>query len=329
MRRGAAAPAVLYIGGMGRSGSTLLQAMVGQLPGYVAAGEIRYLWERGLVDDVLCSCGCRFSECPFWLAVGKRAFNGWETVDAGDILGLQRRLDRHRYLPGIVGPIRSRRFDADLRRYGGMLRLLFEAIAAESGAQVVVDSTKDPPHAFLLRFALGGNLRVVHLVRDSRGVAYSWTKTVRRPEVADHVEYMDTVAPATMALKWIDYNALFHALRLLGSPTAFVRYEDMVEAPADALHKVARLTGVPLPDTPLPGADGRVEIKAEHTLSGNPLRFASGFLTIRADDGWRSQMPLRDRRTVLALTAPLLAAYGYVPRRRHTARAGSDQTDEL
>jgi hypothetical protein len=320
---------VLYIGGMGRSGSTLLQAMLGQLPGYVAAGEVRYLWERGLVDDVLCSCGRRFSACPFWLAVGERAFNGWDTVDANDVLALQTRVDRHRYLPGIVGPVRTHRFDGDLRRYGSMLARLVSAIAAEAGARVVVDSTKDPPHAFLLRSALGRNLRIVHLVRDSRGVAYSWTRTVRRPEVQDHEAYMETVAPATMALKWIDYNALFHALRLLGCSTAFLRYEDMVDAPIEALQKVARLTGIPLPDAQLPGADGRIELRPEHTLSGNPLRFGTGFLTIQADERWRHEMPARDRRTVLALTAPLLAAYGYVPRGRHSARAGRRHPEGL
>ena len=48
-----------------------------------------------------------------------------------------------------------------------------------------------------------------------------------------------------------------------------------------------------------------------HTAEGNPMRFVSGELELRADDAWRRQMPSRDRRVVTALTLPLLAAYGY------------------
>ena len=319
-------PRVLYIGGMGRSGSTLLQAMLGQIPGYVAAGEVRYLWERGLVDDVLCSCGRRFSACPFWQGVGARAFDGWDTLDANEVIGLQMRVDRHRRLPQLLSPVRSRGFERDLTRYRSLLQRLFQGIAAEGDAEVVVDSTKDPPHAFLLRDAIGSNLRVVHLVRDSRGVAYSWTTRVRRPEVTSRTEYMERVAPATMALKWVDYNLLFHMIRVLGSPTAFIRYEDMVQAPTDALRKVAAVSGVPLPAGPLPGANGRVELRPEHTLSGNPLRFGTGSLEIRADERWHDQMPAGERLTVLAITAPLLAAYGYLPR-RGARPAGDAQPD--
>ena len=39
-------PQVLYVGGWGRSGSTLLDLALGQIPGFVSVGELRYLWER-------------------------------------------------------------------------------------------------------------------------------------------------------------------------------------------------------------------------------------------------------------------------------------------
>jgi hypothetical protein len=307
---------VLYIGGMGRSGSTLLQAMLGQLPGFVAAGELRYLWQRGPIDDVLCSCGEPFSQCPFWLGVGDRAFGGWKRLDAPSTVDLQRSIDRHRHLPGITTPLRSAAFAARLERYQELLRLLYQGIASEAGAPVVVDATKDPPHAFLLRNAFGDRLRVAHLVRDSRGVAYSWTRQVQRPEVADGSAYMEQVSPSTMALKWLDYNLLFHVLGMLGTPTLFVRYEDMVLAPGETLRRLIRLVNQPVPPGPLPGEEGSIEIHPEHTLSGNPLRFTIGGVTLRADERWRRSMPTSQRRVVSTITAPLLAAYGYLPRRR-------------
>jgi hypothetical protein len=44
------------------------------------------------------------------------------------------------------------------------------------------------------------------------------------------------------------------------------------------------------------------------------MRFATGKIPIAADDRWRTAMPARARRTVTALTLPLLARYGYAGR---------------
>jgi len=314
------APRVLYIGGMGRSGSTILQAMLGQVPGFTAAGELRYIWQRGPIDDVTCSCREPFSRCPFWLDVGQRAFGGWDGVDAHEVVALQQSVDRHRFLPGIATPAATAGFRRRLDRYQELLARLYDAIAGAAGASVIVDSTKDPPHAFILRRAFGDRLRVVHLIRDSRGVAYSWTRRVARPEVAEARAYMEQVRPSTMALKWIDYNVMFHLLAVAGTDTVRLRYEDMVDAPGDAVQRIVRLAGEHLPDGPLPGEGGTVEIRAEHTLSGNPLRFGGGPVALRADDRWRADMPAAQRRVVSAITAPLLAAYGYAPRRGPRAR---------
>ena len=54
---------VLYIGGFGRSGSTLVERILGQLPGFCSAGEIVFLWQRGLIDGQLCGCGVPVPEC--------------------------------------------------------------------------------------------------------------------------------------------------------------------------------------------------------------------------------------------------------------------------
>jgi hypothetical protein len=166
---------VLYIGGCGRSGSTLLDRMLGELPGFVSTGEVRFIWERGLVENRLCGCGEPFRECPFWRSVGEEAFGSWDALDADDVVALDRSVNRHRYIPLLVAPRLSRSFERRLERYVEILSRLYAAIDRVSGGACVVDSTKDPPFAFLLRRVPTLDLRVVHLVRDSRGVAFSWT----------------------------------------------------------------------------------------------------------------------------------------------------------
>jgi hypothetical protein len=66
---------VLYIAGVGRSGSTLLERVLGAMPGAVNGGELNAIFSRVAAQNQRCGCGEPFSECPFWTAVGERAFN--------------------------------------------------------------------------------------------------------------------------------------------------------------------------------------------------------------------------------------------------------------
>ncbi len=48
---------LLYIGGVGRSGSTLVERVLNEAPEVHAMGETHHLWERGITADQLCGCG--------------------------------------------------------------------------------------------------------------------------------------------------------------------------------------------------------------------------------------------------------------------------------
>jgi hypothetical protein len=57
-----------------------------------------------------------------------------------------------------------------------------------------------------------------------------------------------------------------------------------------------------------------VLLSPSHTVAGNPMRFRTGPTQLRRDDAWRTELPRGRRRLVTALTAPLLARYGYLRR---------------
>jgi hypothetical protein len=58
---------VMNIVAKGRSGSTLIAVLLGQLPGFVDVGELRYLCFRRLAKEgnVLGGCPALLRECPF------------------------------------------------------------------------------------------------------------------------------------------------------------------------------------------------------------------------------------------------------------------------
>jgi hypothetical protein len=286
--------------------------MLGEVPGLFPVGELRFVWQRGLIANELCGCGARFRECPFWTAVGIEAFGGWDAIDPNELAGLERAVDRHRFLPYILLPSASPSFARRLHRYADILARLYRAIEKVSGASVVVDSTKDPPYAFLLRRVPGLDLYMVHLVRDSRGVAYSWTKQVKKPEARAEA-YMHTYRPLHMGMRWLLYNLLFHLLGRLGVPRLAVRYENFVGRPRTELAGILAHVGEDVRDDVFSflTRDG-VDLGVHHTVAGNPLRFRRGKLVLRVDDEWRTRLSRTDKWAVFLVTWPLLFLYGYL-----------------
>jgi len=301
---------VLFLGGVGRSGSTIVANAAGQHPQTVSIGELVHLWQRGLIDNELCGCGARLRECPFWSEVGAEAFGGWETLDLEAVLALQRSVDRNRYVPLMVRPEPSPRYRRSLTEYAGLLSRLYRAISTVSGAPVIIDSTKHVSFAYLLRRVPGIDVRVAHLVREPEGVAYSWAKKVRRPEAVDRADDMPRYTPARTSGKWLAYNSALHGLGLLGTPTRLFRYEDLMADPRTQIASLLELAG--LQPGPLPHlGDDWVELGTSHTIAGNPARFRQGRVELRTDRAWTTEMDPSDRRKVSLLTWPLRTAYGY------------------
>jgi hypothetical protein len=299
---------VLYLGGLGRSGTTLLERILGALPGVCPLGEVVHLWQRGVRDNERCACDHPFAACDFWRAVGDRAFGGWHRAPVDRVLALRGRVERTRHIPRLARWHLPGEFGAQVADYAYQYTRVYAAAAGVSGARAVVDSSKHSALAFCLRWSADIDLRVVHVVRDSRGVAYSWTKTVPRPEAPG--AQMTRYRPGRAALLWNAHNLAFGLLRRTGVPVYRLRYEELLADPVGAVREVADFADLDPGPLDFLG-DGTVRLGTSHSAAGNPMRFTTGDLPLRYDDAWRAALPPHHRRLVGALTAPLLSAYGY------------------
>ncbi|MEV4274817.1 sulfotransferase [Actinoplanes xinjiangensis] len=299
---------VLFLGGFGRSGTTLVERLLGELPGMCALGEVVHLWQRDIRDDERCGCGQRFSGCDFWKRVGELAFNGWSNVDVDRVHALRDAVERTRHIPRLASAATA---SDEVREYASYYARVYAAAAEISGARVVIDSSKHSALAHVLRWADDVDLRVVHVVRDARGVAYSWTKTVARPET-DGVEQMTRYSPGRSALLWNAHNAAFGLLARRGVPVRRIRYEEFLADPRAGLIRLADFAGTPLhPDDLDFLRSGHADLRAGHSAAGNPMRFTVGRLPLRRDDAWVAALPRAQQRLVGAVCGPLLRAYGY------------------
>jgi Sulfotransferase family len=302
------APKVLYIAGMTRSGTTLLDNLLNELRGFMGAGEVRTYW-RAMREPRTCGCGALVSECEFWTQVSEWIERRYCALPVDRALHLQR--DHVRSLPLHLARLARAKpgEPSPGAEYAELMELLYRGIAAISGADVVVDSSKGPHDAYVLSRFTGVDLYVVHLVRDPRGVAYSWSRRAWHPDKpGSEFERMNA---SEVAIRWVSRNALTEGLlaRRLGPRYMRTRYEDLVTDPAGTIERIAAMCGA-RPEGP-PITDGEISLGSNHSVSGNPSRLEKGSVPIRADVAWKQKMPGTAALAASLGSAPLLRRYGY------------------
>lgn len=311
---------VVYIAGNGRSGSTLLDRILGQLPDAISLGEMRFIWEFGMVQNNLCECGAAFRECSFWSAVTRAAWGPVSAELAEERARQSRRLLWTPAIPRLEGWFETAAWRSMRAEHVEATARLYRAVAGRSGARWLIDSSKLGSYALLLAQVPGIQLHIVHLIRDSRAVAFSWQRQRIKPEVTARQAYMPVRRPALTALRWNGHNLLARILARSARSYVRVRYEDFVRAPDRTVALIADSTGMARHADPAFLADGVVQLRPGHTVAGNPMRFQNGSVRLRLDEEWRRSMPRLDRGLVTLLTLPQLLAYGYSP----SARAERD-----
>ena len=137
---------IAFVGGWGRSGSTLLSRMLGEVPDFVAVGEVRDVFLRGIMEDRVCGCGSRFSSCEFWQEVGNDAYGGWDKLDVQNLKDLRLATDKPWHVPALLLPGIRKKTDKAVEEYGQLLSLLYHSIRKVSGLSLIHISEPTRPY---------------------------------------------------------------------------------------------------------------------------------------------------------------------------------------
>jgi hypothetical protein len=196
---GAGLKRLVYIGGYGRSGSTLLEYLLTASPEVVACGEVSAaLHERTKNKKRNCTCGKPVSDCPVWREASCR-LDGWTHRD--------------------------------------LTLALLEQV--ESKNAVMLDSSKtawgSATAPFGFRRTLGRHFHLVHLVRDPRAVCWS---TVRRAERRDD-RLNGALRCAFTTVGWWTANLACELFGLMyPDQYVRLYYEDLARAPREAVSRL-------------------------------------------------------------------------------------------
>lgn len=302
---------ILCVTGWCRNGSTIIGNILGEIPGFCHVGELHFLWRNAAGQGANTSCGCgqELIRCPIWSAIlplGRPA--GLPAAAWADtVVRRQRRCVRTRHTWRVL----SRGLDGpEIRAHAALMTQTYHAIAERMNARVIVDSTKIPGEAALLPHLAGVTPYYVHLVRDPRAVAQSWSQ---------QKEYCYVMSSGQSTAYWNGFNLASHALtRRYPDRSIFLRYEDFIADPAGTVDLLLRFCGADPAANPMQGR--KVELHTNHTVTGNPDRFRTGVTIIRdSDDAWRAGLSARAKVSAAALSWPLFRRYGY----RYDGRRGT------
>jgi len=300
---------IVFAAGTSRSGSTLLDLLLGAQPGVISTGEFRHLWNRGLHQSEPCGCGAPLPTCPFWTQVLRTGPGPIDGQRLDRLVRDQAALDSpvRFVVDALRGRMRSRPSD---RQYEETLLSVYRAIRRVSGCSVIVDSSKHAPHgAVLARMARrvpGLRLTMVHMVRDSRGVAYSWYKIKTKRSGKGGLP-RNLVRAAIFSRGWVSANFQAELLTRFMPRTVRLRYEDLCRDPRLWLSRI--LTAAGGGEVTPESLTLRSNPSRHHTVSGNPMRLGGGDIEVREDAAWRERLPASVRVGVTLFTAPGLWRY--------------------
>jgi hypothetical protein len=301
---------VLYISGWGRSGSTILARILGQIDGFFHGGELRTIWVDGLKPNGVCGCGVLVRECPVWNAICDRAFGGIDKINPPEITRLQRRTEPRtqevllsRFLPHGQAKIKSR-----LQDYHVILDKLYRAIRDVTGSRVIVDDSNHPGYAYTLSMMPEVDLYIIHLIRDPRATAYSWSQRKKKG--------LGTYSIRDNSLGWGIRNIVTESLaeKVKGKYLRLF-YEDFASQPRLTIERILDLLNEQPEQLPFI-SENEVQLGVSHSVFGNPNRTNSGAIAIKLDDEWKRKLDKSDNQTVTMLTFPLLIKYGYLSQRK-------------
>lgn len=227
---------IYFIAGAGRSGSTLLDIVLGNQDEHFSLGEMINFVKNGLIDNEYCSCGKRVLECEFWSKVASK----WET---------ERELSLQDYVDIQWKYLRNKRTLQSIWNYwfpGREYKLLvsdthklYKIVYEVSDKKILIDSSKVPQYLLLLK-KTGLSIKVIHLKRNFRDVLISTKKTLLKDPKKGVEKTIRPQSSIYSFLNWFSANTLVMIFTFMDNRIK-IKYKEFINEPLTSVNKIFKL----------------------------------------------------------------------------------------
>ena len=284
---------VALISGSGHCGSTLLDFMLDSHSKITGVGEVMHFYSAQYGKKVPCACGKERPACDFWSTVKAPELGQDQTLYAYR-KPLDFVMNRNRFWTREENG--KYRIPLAQEAYLEQNENLYHAIHASAKPAVLVDSSKNVDRLNLLARSSAFQLTVIHVVRDGRGVVWSYMK-----KGTPFTRALARWVVANLKVMWISRRENVRIMR--------VRYEDLVHAPEATLKMI-------LKRWELGWEPGMLDFRAHehHQMGGNRMRLKKNEKsTLREDLSWKQNLTFWQKMMFggLAGWLNLIYKYGY------------------
>jgi len=304
---------LIFIASDLRSGSTLLDHLISNHRDIESVGELRNLnyylnfssKGPGISRGWLCRCGKILAECSFWSQIIQeyRQKEGRELKDMETCA-----LYTPRGINGIfiallifISPLKLKRklipyFYNNKRNktIGQNCFKLLDIVSTTSRKDIIIDSSKRPEQLYAMLRAKQDNytIKVIHLIRDGRGVCFS--KFTRGKELGKETGFLRKV------VNWVLINIRIWNLRPFFHEKDFiqVKYEDLCTDTEGVMREICEKLNLTFHSSSSILSD-----EGKHVIGGSPRKFHKD-TKIRLDERWKAKMPI-SKRIVFGILAGL------------------------
>lgn len=308
----------VYIVCPGHSGSTLLSILLNTHPNISSPGEYIPFFKVGVDKIPKCSCGNHLNECEFWNKVetlmSSKGYSYFKTFNNSSLpIDFSNKLTKlcyyypspSRYLEKVRDFILS----IDKKNYFRNEQMVkFCSAVAESvmcveNSDVFVDATKNIIIFKLLSRGLNNDknldFKVIHLVRDPRGVVNSLRIKQKRRDLR-----ISSIEEA--AMYWVKNHRLIEYVKkdyTRHNQVLLVRYSDLCKNPEKEMKDIGKFLGVEY-DFQLNNIDNK-----NFHIFGNNMR-NKPVEAISHDRKWESTLSKSEQETILRIAKKFCTLYG-------------------
>ena len=308
---------LIYIASIGRSGSTLLESMLGAHSQIETTGEVQ-IWPHEIMQGGVLpvGSGLMINEDPFWIEMKKRldplkqASPQIHHFREKHYAGRTLRLDR---LGDFKTDSLQPEVDAMMRQYARNNHELFtvfaDVVEEQSGTRPtwLVDASKDVYRLLWLLKSGLFNIKVIQMVKSPRGFVYSVTKQYLDREIQNH-NVKRLYYGARQSLAWTTQNELFRKVassHVDDDDYMLLKYETLAAQPYDTFEKVCNLVGCEYESRAVDTfRDG-----SSYSMAGNPMRHKTGGIVL--DERWKALLPDSSKRLAQLVTSRNRQHFGY------------------
>ncbi len=303
---------LIYILSNGRSGSTVLDLMLGSFPHLWTLGEAQLL-PLEVNFNAVCGSGERIKESVFW----KDVLSSIQFEDQLSSISHFRKSHPHGSHTGAVIRLNqlvslftekvSVETQKKIESYGKLNEDFFRKTIAHAEQcgfahciDWIVDASKDPYRLMWLQHSNLFDIKVIHLVKRPSAFVYSTAKHAKKG--------VDSRMVGRMTVRWIVENWIMTQVceRCVPLQNLYtLQYESLVQNPTESLTLIGEKFGINLQGY----TTNQFREYVNYGVSGNKSRWENK--TVHLDERWREQMPTSYVKFVNWCTQKLATRYGY------------------